>query len=218
MALTETELVAIQNWGTTQNMRNMHSFLGFPNYYRRFIQNFAEFVGPPTDLKKDKPWQWVPIQQKALKDIKDTYCVAPVLFLPNPRFPYVASTNASSIARGEAFLQDHGEGFRPVAFTGKRFMPTEHKYWGCKCELAAMAYCLQSYQHYLEGCLGGTTILMDHQILICSMDQPILTQAQTKWMKLGLFHSITPTIKYNARKAIIVADALNRSQREIEEN
>ena len=96
-------------------------------------------------------------------------------------------------------------------------MPTEQKYWVYERELVAMAYCLQSWWHYLEGCLGGTTILTDHQMLICIMDQPVLNPAQTRWIRLGLFDLIDPIIKYNLGRANIVTDALSRGQRKMEE-
>ena len=44
------------------------------------------------------------------------------------------------------------------------------------------------------------------------MDQQILTRAQTRWMKLGLFQSISPTISYNPGKANVIVDALSRSR------
>ena len=47
----------------------------------------------------------------------------------------------------------------------------------------------------------------------------MLTRVQTRWLRLGLFESIWPTIKYQPKKSNVVADALNRSQRkEIEDS
>ena len=48
------------------------------------------------------------------------------------------------------------------------------------------------------------------------MDQQVLTRVQTRWMRLGLFQSIRPDIKYSLGKTNTIADALSRSQRNIE--
>ena len=56
-------------------------------------------------------------------------------------------------------------------------------------------------------------MLTDHQTLRSLMDQQVLTRAQTRWVKLGLFQSISPTIQYHPGKANILADALSRSRR-----
>ena len=70
----------------------------------------------------------------------------------------------------------------------------------------------------MEDCPWGVTVIMDHQPLARLMDQPVLTRVQTRWLRLGLFQSICPTIKYQIGKANVVADALSRSQRNTAEN
>ena len=55
-------------------------------------------------------------------------------------------------------------------------------------------------------------MITDYQLLVCLMDQIVLTWVQTRWLWLGFFMSIRPTIKYQPRKANIVVDALSHSQ------
>ena len=60
-------------------------------------------------------------------------------------------------------------------------------------------------------------MVIDHQPLVRIMDQQVLTQVQTRWLRLGLFQSIHPAIKYQPGKANVVADTLRQSQRKLEE-
>ena len=50
MTLTEAKLKTICDWSKPQNIRDAGSFLGFANYYMRFIRNFAGAVGLLMDL------------------------------------------------------------------------------------------------------------------------------------------------------------------------
>ena len=74
-------------------------------------------------------------------------------------------------------------------------------------------YSLQSWRHYLEGCSGGVKVATNHEPLAYLMDQQVLTRVQMRWLRLELFQSIVPTIKYQPEKANVVTDVVRKSQR-----
>ena len=57
MTPTEAKLKAVQDSATPEDVKGIRSFLGFANYYRRFVQNFAAIADPLTSLtRKDVEW------------------------------------------------------------------------------------------------------------------------------------------------------------------
>jgi hypothetical protein len=61
-------------------LKEVRAFIGFANFYRRFIQDFATLARPLHDLtKKDVPWQWHPEQQQAFDVLKQRFCKEPIL-------------------------------------------------------------------------------------------------------------------------------------------
>ena len=100
----------------------------------------------------------------------------PVLLFPDPKLRYTVVTDASSIAAGGVLMQDQGDGLQPLACLSRRLKPMEQRYSVYERELAAIAYCVQSWRHYLEGCPGGMTVVTDYQPLVRIMDQQVLTQ------------------------------------------
>ena len=66
MTPTEAKLKAVQDWATPEDVKGVRCFLGFANYHRRFVQNFASIADPSTSLmRKDVEWQWGPYQRHA---------------------------------------------------------------------------------------------------------------------------------------------------------
>ena len=178
MSPTEEKLKVLKEWNKPQNVRDVRSFLGFANYYRRFVYNFAEVAHPLTELtKKGVAWQWGPMEQRAFQLLKQRLCEAPILLYPDPQRPYVVVTDASGSAAGGVLMQDHGDGLRPLAFMSKAFKPSEQRYSAYERELAAVAFCLIQWRHYLEGCPGGVTVITDHKPLTTLMQQQVLSRS-----------------------------------------
>ena len=56
--MEQKKIKAIKEWKTPTKMKDIESFLGFVNFYRRFIQNFSHTTKPLNELKGKKEWEW----------------------------------------------------------------------------------------------------------------------------------------------------------------
>ena len=76
-------------WDTNQDAKDVRSFLGFVNYYRRHVHQFAKVAYPLTELtKKGVEWQWGPYQKEALCQLKEKLCEPPILWYLDLKLPY----------------------------------------------------------------------------------------------------------------------------------
>jgi len=56
--MEQEKIKAVKEWKTLMKIKDIESFLGFANFYRRFIQNFSYTVKPLNKLKGKKEWEW----------------------------------------------------------------------------------------------------------------------------------------------------------------
>jgi len=63
------KVAGVMEWPTPSNRKEVQSFLGFTNFYRRFIrfiQGFSHLAHPLFDLTwKDTEWRWGAEEQSA---------------------------------------------------------------------------------------------------------------------------------------------------------
>ena len=65
------KLKGIQDWPAPTMVKQVRGFLGFGNFYRRFIRGFSEIARPLNELlKKDKKFEWTAECQRAFEDLK----------------------------------------------------------------------------------------------------------------------------------------------------
>jgi hypothetical protein len=121
---------AVKEWPVPKNLCEVRGFLGFSNFYRRFIEGFSKTARPLNDLtKKDTPWRWKEEQQKAFEDLRDAFISAPILTLWDPNRPTRIKVDASGYATGGVLLQKLEDGlWHPVAFRSASMQPAARNY------------------------------------------------------------------------------------------
>lgn len=59
IAMDPAKLSGIRDWPTPLTVKEVRSFLGFGNFYRKFISHYSEIARPLNDLtKKNLVWKW----------------------------------------------------------------------------------------------------------------------------------------------------------------
>jgi len=127
LAMDPTKLKGIHDWPTPTTLKQVQSFLGFGNFYRRFIGKFAELARPLNDLtKKETKFEWTPERQKAFEALKQKFEDTPVLLMPNPVKPFVIESDASKFATGAVLRQqDDNRDWHPCGYISHSFNATQ---------------------------------------------------------------------------------------------
>jgi hypothetical protein len=93
------KLAGIKQWPAPQKVKDIQSFLGFTNFYQRFIGKYAEIIKPLTNLTcKDICFKWGTQEQGALDDLKERFLEELILQMPDPTRQFLLETNASKWA------------------------------------------------------------------------------------------------------------------------
>ncbi|GJP35116.1 hypothetical protein CLOM_g19634, partial [Closterium sp. NIES-68] len=121
------KIEAVRTWKTPENVKELQQFLGFANYYNRFVPQYAKIATPLTNLlKRTRPINGTK-HQEAVEQLKQALTNAPVLILPDPERDYVIEA-ASDQAMGAALMQDQGNGLQPIAYLSKKLHGAELNY------------------------------------------------------------------------------------------
>ena len=124
------KVAAVRDWPTPTMLKEVRAFIGFANFYRRFIKDSSTMACPLHDLtKKDVPWHWSQEQQEAFNAIKKQFCEEPILKVYGPELPTRVECNASGFATGGILSQKHKDGlWHPVAYRSQSMSKEERNY------------------------------------------------------------------------------------------
>ncbi|KAK7160691.1 hypothetical protein R3I93_008376 [Phoxinus phoxinus] len=159
---------AVHNWPTPATVKEVQCFIGFSNFYRKFIKNFSSVVAPLTALTKGGGTKihWGPEAAGAFEELKHRFTSSPILVIPDPERPFVVEVDASEVGVG-AILSQRGEDgkLHPCAFMCRGLSEAEYNYHVGDRELLAVKLALEEWRHRLEGAQYPFQVLTDHKNL-----------------------------------------------------
>lgn len=201
----------ISNWGIPTTVRGVQSFLGFCNFYRRFIKDYSRIAKPLNRLtRKDVPFIWTEECQHAFENLKERLTDAPILRHYHPGLETKLETDASDGVVAGVLSQKYGDLWHPVAYYSKSMSDPERNYEIHDKEMLAIIRALQEWRAELEGLQlqKRFDIYTDHRALEYFMTTKKLNARQARWAEfLSRFYFL---IRYRPGRENTLADALSR--------
>ena len=115
-------------WKEPTMVKEVQSFLGFANIYRRFIQGYSKLTRSLTDLtKKSEKFDCQAEFQEAFDMLKKRFTSAPILRHFDPELQCVIECHASDFAIGAILSQEVEKRLHPVAFHSRKMNKHEIK-------------------------------------------------------------------------------------------
>ncbi|KAG0158308.1 hypothetical protein PDIDSM_5821 [Penicillium digitatum] len=206
------KIETIVNWKTPTCLTDVQAFIGFGNFYRRFIRDFLKVIAPLVRLtKKDVRFEWTPVCQLSFEALKKAFTSAPVLKAFDWSKEIVLETDASDFVSAGVLSQYDDAGIlHPIAFFSKKHSAAECNYEIYDKELLAIIRCFEEWRPELEGTPSPVKVITDHRNLEYFTTTKLLNRRQARWSEfLSRFNF---KITYRPGKQGAKPDALTRSQ------
>src|SRR5215471_343236 len=200
----------VKEWPVPGSKKEVQQFLGFVNFYRRFIPGFSHYARPLFDLTGDGRWRWGKEQQEAFEELRDRITSAPILRQADDEKPFRVEADSSDFATGAVLSQqaDSDDKWHPVAFLSKSLNAVERNYEIHDKEMLAIIRALEEWRHFLEGAQHKVEIWTDHRNLQYFMTARKLNRRQARWsLYLSRFDF---TLLHKPGKSMGKSDALSR--------
>ena len=206
------KLAAVRDWQQPTTVKQVQSFLGFCNFYRRFVREYGRIARPLTQLtRKDTPFHWTVECQYAFDELKRRLLEEPLLAHFRHGQPTRVETDASQgvVAGVLSQLQDDGH-WHPVAYFSETMHGAELNYHIHDKELLAVVRALQCWRAELIGLQSEEPFLIvsDHEALKYFSTKRLLNIRQAGWAELLSQYNFQITYRPGSENA--AADALSR--------
>ncbi len=125
ICMDPVKIAGIAEWPIPAKKQQLQLFLGFTNFYRRYIQGYSKVVKPMMQLTGNDPWRWGLAQQSTFEELKRLLAEEVVLAIPMEEGKFHVEADTSEGAIGVVLSQEQDGKWHPVAFLSKSLMVTE---------------------------------------------------------------------------------------------
>jgi RNase H-like domain found in reverse transcriptase/Reverse transcriptase (RNA-dependent DNA polymerase)/dUTPase len=172
----------VDKWKIPQTKQELQSFLGFANYYWRFIEGYSDIVKPLTTLTGKVPWNWKEEEQEAFNELKCRFHNRSILSVIQRKGKLRVKVDASQWAMGGVLTQLQQGEWKTIAFWSQAFSEAERNYDTSNRELNTVISALKHWRQYLVGTEEPFKIWTDYQNLLFWSSPQNLTRRHARWV------------------------------------
>jgi predicted aspartyl protease len=144
------KIESVSNWPVPKCVKDVESFLGFMNYHRDHIQNYAQLSHKLYELTGPKvKFEWTEVHQKQFDELKLLMTSAPCLAYPLPQGQFILDTDASDKSIGAELTQIQDGKPKVIGYASMVLTPSQRKYCTTRKELLAVVTFTRHFRHYL---------------------------------------------------------------------
>jgi hypothetical protein len=172
----------IMEWKKPKWAQDVQCFLGFPNFYQLFIQDYSKIAAPLTCLTCKDLLEWSSGANQAFQDLKTTFTTTLILIYPYISKPFSLENDASDYAFGTVLSQNReDERLHPIVFHSQKCTVVEINSEIHDKELLAIIDSFQEWRHFLKRAIHLITVYTDHKNLEYFKSTWIWNRCQARW-------------------------------------
>ena len=201
------KVTSVREFPIPINVKELRSFLGLSNYYRRFVDGYSKIASVLTKLlQKNVEYKWTTECQSAFDEMKEKLTQAPVLAFADYNLQFILTTDACDSGIGGVLSQCFDGVEKPVLFLSRTLNEHERNYATTHKECLAIVWCIKQCEHYLLG--NKFVIRTDHHALKWLMSVKDHNGRLMRWALMLMEYEFE--IQHVKGKTNFVADALSR--------
>ena len=220
IAMDPAKTKAINEWSPPHTAKGVQGFIGFCNFYRRFIPQFSNMATPLHDACTRKPFALSQAALDSFNRIKQSFSRALSLTRPDFAKPFYIFGDASEYGLGAGLHQVRDkvdpddfscptpEDLVPLSFFSRKLLPAELNYDTPDKELLVIREALEYWRPWLRATMFPTRFFSDHKNLENFTCTTKLSARVLRWQKT--FDDFDFRVVFLPGTQMVVADALSR--------